>query len=44
MHILMYATQFYIWEDAFNFYYDAVFCEPQDKLKQMVDENYNDWP
>ena len=45
MHILMYATQLYIWLDVYDFYMNAVHnCEPQDKLKEMIDENVNDWP
>ena len=44
MHILMYVTQLYIWEDTLQFYIDAVTnCEPQEKLKEMIEENVNGW-
>ena len=44
MNLLMYAAQHYIWEDTWGFYYDAAYCEPLEKLQQIVDENINDWP
>ena len=44
LHILMYVTQLYIWYDVWHFFVDAATnCEPQEKLKEMIDENVNEW-
>ena len=44
LHILMYVTQLYIWQDTLQFYIDATTnCEPQEKLREMIEENVNGW-